>query len=65
MKRLRARRAEIGMSQEELARRAPINRSFLSAVELGKNRISITKAEQVAKALGLELSDMLASCCPE
>ena len=63
-KRLGARVREIrttrGFSQESLAARAGIHRTYVSSIELGKVRLGLDVAKKVADGLGVELSDLLA-----
>jgi len=50
---LRMLRTARGMSQEDLAEVAGIDRSFISDTENGKYGISIDKLESLAEALGV------------
>ncbi|MDU5526686.1 MAG: helix-turn-helix transcriptional regulator [Finegoldia magna] len=47
-------RAERGLSQEELAFRSELHRTYISAVERKKKNISIKNIEKIAKALEVE-----------
>ena len=49
--RLRARRAELGMSQAELAKRAGISRGYLIRVEAARQDPTLGMLEKLAKAL--------------
>lgn len=44
-------REERGWTQEELARRAGINRSYLGGVERGKRRVAMENIARIAQAL--------------
>lgn len=57
-KRIKFLRNEIGISQEELADRAEIDRTYITSVECGKRNISIVNIEKIAKALGVTLSKL-------
>ena len=46
------------MSQEELADRADIDRTYITSVECGKRNVSIVNIEKIAKALGVTLSKL-------
>lgn len=46
-------REERGWTQEELARRAGINRSYLGGVERGKRRVAMENIARIAQALGI------------
>ncbi|WP_338717386.1 helix-turn-helix transcriptional regulator [Herbaspirillum sp. DW155] len=47
------------MSQEELAFRADISRTYLSEVERGERNISVDNMEALACALEMELPDLM------
>ncbi len=49
---------QTGMSQEELADRADIDRTYITSVECGKRNVSIVNIEKIAKALGVTLSKL-------
>lgn len=57
--RLRQVRIEVGLSQEELAFRAGLDRTYISSVERGKRNISLTNICLIAKALGVKPSFLL------
>jgi transcriptional regulator with XRE-family HTH domain len=48
---VRARREELGLTQEDLAGRAGIHRTYLSDVERGSRNISLVNIERLAAAL--------------
>ena len=50
-------RLEQGMSQEELADRCGLHRTYISDVELGKRNISLENIERIAISLSNDLSD--------
>jgi len=45
-----------GLSQEELAFKAGIDRSYLSEIENGHKNISVTVLDQIASALGAKIT---------
>ena len=51
-----------GWSQELLAEKADLNRSYLGEVERGRAIPSLTTAHKLASALELPLSGLLAHC---
>ena len=51
-------RREKGLSQEEVAHRADIHQTYLSGVETGKRNPSILVVERIAKALGVDVSEI-------
>ena len=55
---VRARREELELTQEELADRAGIHRTYLSDVERGRRNVSILNVERLAVALSLKLSEL-------
>jgi transcriptional regulator with XRE-family HTH domain len=59
---LRQLREERGWSQEQLAERADLNRSYLGEVERGRAVPSIVTVSKLAGALDIRLSSMIARC---
>jgi transcriptional regulator with XRE-family HTH domain len=55
----RLRRAK-EWSQEELSARAGVHQTYLSGVERGKRNASVLVLERIAKALGVDVVDLLA-----
>ena len=56
---IRGYRIKLKLSQETLAERADIHRTYVSDIELGKVEISVTVASRIAKALNLSLSRLV------
>ncbi len=56
---LRRRWREIGMSQEELAHRAGIDRTCVSSLERCVYGATINVVDRLAKVLGVEASELL------
>ena len=56
---LRAKRKELGFSQESLALEAGIDRNFVSLLERGMNQPSLTTIFKISKALQIDPSYML------
>ena len=56
---LRRRRREVGMSQEELAHRAEIDRTYVSSLEHCIYGATIDVVDRLAKVLGVEASELL------
>lgn len=56
---VRAVRNSKRISQEELAGRAGIDRTYMSDIENGNRNVSLVIAEKVAKALDVELKSLL------
>jgi transcriptional regulator with XRE-family HTH domain len=57
--RLRERRIAHGWSQEELADRAGLHRTYVGSVERGERNVSIDNMERLSAALGLDVVDLL------
>lgn len=56
---MRARRAEIGISQEKLAELTDMHRTYISSVERALRNIGIDGVERIAKALKTTVSQLL------
>lgn len=54
--RIRDLRRRQGLSQEALADRARIDRSYMSGIERGVRNMSVLKLEKLAKALDVRVS---------
>lgn len=52
---VRELRMERGFSQEELAHRAGLHRTYVGAVERAERNITLLNAERIAEALGVPL----------
>ena len=58
---VKRRRNELGISQEELAERANLHRTYVSDVEAGKRNPSLASIERLANGLGASLSSVFGS----
>ena len=58
---LRSRRARLGVSQEELAHRAGLNRTYVAKLELATNQPTLTAHHLLAQALDVPLNDLMAA----
>lgn len=56
---LRARRAGMRLSQEELAHRASVNRTYIAKLELAQNQPTLSVLHRLASALNHELPELL------
>jgi transcriptional regulator with XRE-family HTH domain len=56
---LRRAREEQGVSQEQLAERAGLHRTYIGQVERGEKNISIGNMEHLAHAVGLQVWEMI------
>lgn len=52
---IKSKRSELGLSQEELADRAGLHRTYVSDVERGVRNVSLISIEKLAHALGLSV----------
>ncbi len=55
---IRELRLSRGLSQEELAFRSNVHRTYLSGIERGKRNPSLNNIAAIAKALGVTLSQL-------
>ena len=46
-------------SQEELARRADLHRTYIGAIERHERNVSLVNVERIAKALKVNIKDLL------
>jgi transcriptional regulator with XRE-family HTH domain len=53
------RRKALGFSQEELAHRAEIDRTWASVIENAKSAVTVDVVEKVARALEVDPADLL------
>jgi transcriptional regulator with XRE-family HTH domain len=58
-KAIRQRRDEFGISQEELADRSGINRTYVGDVERGERNVALVNIVVFAQALDLTASELL------
>jgi transcriptional regulator with XRE-family HTH domain len=55
------RREALGLTQEELADRAGVHRTYLSDVERGTRNLSLVNIDRLAAALRVPLSELFAA----
>jgi len=56
--RVRELRQKAGLSQEELAHRAGLRRTYMGGIERGERNVSLKNIEAIAKALSVDLSEL-------
>ena len=56
---LRRERLSLGLSQEDLAHMAGLHRTYVGLVERGECNISIDNIERLARALGVEATELM------
>lgn len=59
---VRQMRKTRGLSQEALAERADLNRSYIGELERGEAIASLVTLDKLADALGVTMVDLLAHC---
>ena len=55
--RIKSIRSEQGLSQEKLALKADIDRTYLAGAEMGKRNISLKSLDKIVKALDVSFED--------
>lgn len=55
---VQARRVEVGLTQEELAARAGINRTYLGDVERGARNVALRNLQRIAAALDISVASL-------
>jgi transcriptional regulator with XRE-family HTH domain len=56
---IRSRRQALGLSQEEVASRAGLHRTYVGDVERGLRNVSLANIAKLASALGCKASELL------
>ena len=56
---VRKRRLELGLSQEELAGRADLHRTYVADIEKGSRNVSLINIEKIVRALGLVIGEFM------
>ena len=56
---VRERRTELGLSQEELANRAGVHRTYIGMIERAEKNITLENIEKISRALKLNLDDLM------
>lgn len=57
-KRIRARRAQLGMSQEGLAHEAGLDRSYIGRIERGEHNLTFVSLVKIARAMGCDVATL-------
>ena len=58
-KKVKTLRIEKGWSQEKLALTADLDRTYVPSIEAGRRNVSIVVIEKLAKALNVDLTEIL------
>lgn len=56
---VRAERAKLGLSQEALAARAGVHRTYIGMIERAEKNITLENIEKIAKALEISLDKLM------
>ncbi len=56
---VRSERKRLGLSQEKLAARAGVHRTYIGMIERAEKNITLENIEKIAKALQIKISDLL------
>lgn len=54
---VREERVKLGLSQEELASRASVHRTYIGMIERAEKNITLENIQRVCKALNLKIGD--------
>lgn len=55
--RIKELRSKLGISQEELAFRSGVHRTYIASLEMGKRNVSIVTLEKIISALEVSLGE--------
>jgi transcriptional regulator with XRE-family HTH domain len=58
-RRIRSRRQALGFSQEELAARVGLHRTYVGSLERGERNVSLENILRIAKALAVDPGDLM------
>lgn len=61
---VRARRGQLGISQEELAERSGLHRTYIGMIERCEKNVTIYNIERISRALNVSAADMLCIVAP-
>lgn len=56
-RKLRNERIKLGLSQEQLASRAKVHRTYIGMIERAEKNITLKNIEKICKALNLRIED--------
>ena len=57
--RVKQLRTKLGLSQEELAERAGVHRTYIGMIERAEKNITLINVFKISKALGIKMSKIL------
>lgn len=56
---IRERRTQLGLTQENLASKARVSRSYVGDIERGSRNLALDTASRIARALDIRLSELI------
>jgi len=56
---VRAERTKLGLSQEELASRAKVHRTYIGMIERAEKNITLENIEKLSKALNVPIEELM------
>jgi transcriptional regulator with XRE-family HTH domain len=56
--RVKKERVKLGLSQEKLAMRAGVHRTYIGMVERAEKNVTLSTIERIAKALNVKIADL-------
>lgn len=56
--RVRAKRLSLGLSQEELAGEAALDRTYIGGIERGRRNVALLNVKRIADALGVPMREL-------
>lgn len=62
--RIRAKRRELGLSQEGLAHEAGLDRSYVGRIERGEHNLTFVSLVKIARAMGCDVAALTAGLPP-
>ena len=57
-KNVRDKRESLGLSQEQLASKAGVHRTYIGMIERGEKNITLHNISRLAKALGVDIGEL-------
>ncbi len=58
-KKVRDERLKLGLSQEDLASRAKVHRTYIGMIERAEKNITLINIEKISKALGVSSNELI------